>query len=326
MRTWNPLTALLAAGLAAVAGALASRADDPPKPAEPGTLVVIDAAGKEQKLKTWKFTAGTRRLSWLAPAADVKDKDKDKDKPQPPAVPEALEFREENSTNFVAGILTFIPLERLVAIQYDNDKESVTARVATGEKVDPDQLLVLVGTTKFQKINKLVIEAEVDKGDLGVAEVKYLGGVPRGIRGFRFFSTPKVQPSPAGRPAVVTAGDRKEKTAHKVADLQALYQVPNGERLLPILYFKKTLKIDVAKIKTISDADPGDSDETLWRVGLKDSNDETLTLLKTVTLDGKQAELLGLLGRVPAGYKLFPVHTIKGVKFDEDKGEEKKDK
>ena len=30
--------------------------------------VVVDANGKEHKLKTWKFTAGTRHLSWLAPA------------------------------------------------------------------------------------------------------------------------------------------------------------------------------------------------------------------------------------------------------------------
>src|SRR4051812_23499444 len=44
-------------------------ADEPPNPAEPGTLVVIDAAGKEQKIKAWKFTAGVRALGWLATRA-----------------------------------------------------------------------------------------------------------------------------------------------------------------------------------------------------------------------------------------------------------------
>ena len=52
---------------------------------------------------------------------------------RPPTGPEALEFREENSTNFAKGILTLVPLERIRSIDYDNDKQVVTARVATGE-------------------------------------------------------------------------------------------------------------------------------------------------------------------------------------------------
>jgi len=35
-----------------------------------------------------------------------------------------------------------------------------------------------------------------------------------------------------------------------------------------------------------------------------------------VTLDGKEAELEGLLGRVPGGYKLFPPHTFSQIEFD----------
>ena len=64
-------------------------------------------------------------------------------------------------------------------------------------------------------------------------------------------------------------------------------------------------------------------------VALKDGNSDTLTLLKTITLDGKQATLAGFLGRVPAGYKLFPVHTFTEIQFDEykePKPEKKDDK
>src|SRR5438128_1743779 len=120
MRTWKRMLPLLATCLASAVLGLALAAD-PPVPE--GTLVVVDAAGKEQKLKAWKFVAGTRHLSWLAtpvPAKECDDKEPAKgDKPKPPAGPEALEFREENSTTFRNGILTFVPLDRLRAIDYD---------------------------------------------------------------------------------------------------------------------------------------------------------------------------------------------------------------
>jgi hypothetical protein len=326
MRISLTATTLVLAALAACV----SLADDPPKVAEPGTLLVIDASGtKTHKLKAWKFTLGTRHLAWLAPAAppdkepDPKEKDKDgkeaRPVPKPPkpvkpvAGPEALEFRDENSTTFVKGVTTLIPLDRLRGIDYDPEKDTVSVRVATGDKADDEQ--TLTGTTKFKGINKLAIEAEVDKGELGVAEVKFLGGVPKGIRGVRF-APGKVTAAPAGRPAVVTIVDKDKKTPTPVTDLQVLYSVGDGaEKLSGLLMFKKTLKIDVAKIKKISPAE-GEGNDVSWNVTLKDGGEDTLALLQTITLDGKEAVLEGLLGKVPAGYKLFPVHTIGEVEFD----------
>src|SRR5262245_44898200 len=105
LRNWQPMLALPAAALLGAAVWLCpSPADEPAKPAEGAPLIVIDANGKEQKLKTWKFTTGTRPISWLAPPApkngddpkdgDAKDGPKDgkaKGKPrQPAAGPEAL--------------------------------------------------------------------------------------------------------------------------------------------------------------------------------------------------------------------------------------------
>ena len=312
MKTWT----LLGIALAAVAAGLTAGADEP-KAADAGTLVVIDGAGKEQKLKTWKFTAGTRHLSWLAPAPE-KEEAGAKKVPgggrKPTAGPEALEFREENSTTYLDGVLTLVPLDRLRALDYD-DKDGVTVRVAVSDKAEADE--VLKGTTRFQDINKLTIDAEVDKGDLGVAEIKYLGGVAKGIRGLRF-PAPKASAAPAaGRTASVTVDD-KQKGPYKVLDLQALYRLDDGsERLEPTLMFKKTLKVDVGKVKTLRAAGKPGRDEVPFGVTLKDGEEETLTLLKNVTLGDKPATLEGLLGRVPAGYKLFPPHTLAEVQFSE---------
>src|SRR5262245_29818134 len=162
---------VLLAGLSALAGVPGLPADDAPKAAEPGTLTVVDGSGKEHKLKAWKFVTGTRRLTWLAPTPKEEPAPKEgagKKGPaparpaRPEAGPEALEFRDENSTSFVEGVLTLIPLDRLRAIDYNAAEDAVTARVA-GPKAEED--LVLTGTTKFQRINKLALEADVDRGE-----------------------------------------------------------------------------------------------------------------------------------------------------------------
>jgi hypothetical protein len=324
-KTWILLPATMAAAL----GACVVAAEDTPKPAEPGTLVVLDAAGREQKLKAWKFTAGTRRLGWLAPPAEKapaggagEGKRATGRKPQP-AGPEALELRAEMKFEFAEGVLTLVPLDRLRSLDYDNDKETVTARVEGGE--------ALTGTTKYRRINKLVIEAEVDRGEQGVAELKFLGGVPRGIRGVRFPPPKAPAAAPAGRPALVASADGETKTTHKVSDLLPLYRLADGgERLLPTLMFRKTLKLDVAKIAKVTTA--GGENDPSWQVTMKAGGDETLTLLPKIPLEGGQASLVGMVGRVPAGYKLFPVAAIAGITFDASevkpatKAKEKKDK
>src|SRR5207253_9245210 len=124
------------------------------KPAGPGTIVVTDAAGKEQKVKSWSFTAGTRRLGWLAPAADDKDKGSEEKGGKPAARkaagPEALVVRDELKIHFLAGVVTLVPVERLRSVEFDNDKETMTARAATGAKADEDA--VLTGTTAYTGI------------------------------------------------------------------------------------------------------------------------------------------------------------------------------
>src|SRR5262249_90642 len=151
------LAKMVLAGL--VCGSVCLGAADPPAT---GSIVIIDSAGKEQKVKEWAFTQRTRRLSWLAPAPKDEPGKEDKDNPpapvrakgRPTTGPEALEFREDNSTNFVDGVVTLVPLDRLHAIEYD-DKDGVRVRVFLSPKADDD--LTLKGTTKYKGINKIAI-------------------------------------------------------------------------------------------------------------------------------------------------------------------------
>jgi hypothetical protein len=282
-------------------------------------LVVIDHAGKEVKLSAWKFLSGTRRLSWLAPAGKAKAKKGSEEggADAAPAGPEALELREENSTTFLNGILSLVPVAGLKKIAYDPDSKTVQVTYLTaGDKGGADG--TLTGSTKYKDTNKLTVEGEVDLGELGKAALKFQGGTAKSVKSLQFLDA---QPLPAvtGRPAVITAKDR-EKTRHKVSDLRALYLVGRGqERLSNLLMFKATVKIDLAKLQKLRRVE---SEETNgggydFEVTLKSGKEHTLTLLTTTNPeDGKPAQLEGLLGRVPGGYKLFPAHTILEVQFD----------
>jgi hypothetical protein len=327
MTMWKCRAALFcaAAGYLACVTALTA-ADDAPKG---DILVVTDGAGKEHKLKAWKFGTGVRHLTWLAPADKKEPEKKDPAKkgkaPARPAIgPEAFELREENSTGFQDGILTLIPLAHISSIEFDADKKAITVHLPTGDKDESS----LTGTTRYAGINKLSIEAEVDKGDLGIAEVRFQGGVPKGGIRKVAFPTPKKAAELQGRTAVITDTEKQKKGTHAVSDLQPLYRIEDGtEKLLPTLMFKKTLKLDVAKIQKVQAGEdkPKDMDGPEWVVTMKDGEETTLTLLKTITVDDKQATLEGMLGKVPGGYRLFPIHTIGEIQFDA-KPEVKEDK
>jgi hypothetical protein len=322
MMSIRKIAALVLALAAAAPAALAVFADEP-KAAEPGTLIVVDGAGKEQKLKSWKFTTGVRPLKWLAAKVE-KDKD-DKDKKAGEA-PMALEVREENSTSWKDGVVTLVPLNRLKEISYDADKQTASIRVASSEKADAEE--TLTGTTEYEATNRLTIEAEVDKGALGVAEVVYKGGAAKGgVKAIRF---PPAKPEAAaagGRPALVTIADKRGKNSFKALDVKALYKSDGGETVLPTLMFKKTIKMDLGQVTRINSDAIGSLEDPVWQVVLKDGTDENFTLIRSPTLDGKKMTLEGILARVPAGYRIVPIHALAGVDFEKLDVEEKpKDK
>jgi hypothetical protein len=280
-------------GLAAPAG---EKATESP-------LVVVDAQGKEVNLKTWRLTAGVRRL----PVGNGKVS--------------FLEFRDAHSTTYQAGILTLIPITSLRRVDYDYDKKTVTAVVATAGKDT-----TLTGTTKFVGINRLAIEGDADLGELGFASVKFQGGNPKaGISGVRLGMPEPLAELKLGQDVVtaVILGDDKEKTRHEIAEPSVLYQLSDGTaRLASQLYFKKTVKVDLAKIATLRHVEPEDKKQTStdFELTLQSGEKHTLTLLTKVELEGaKGATLAGVFGRVAVGYQLFPAHTIAELRMEQPK-------
>lgn len=282
------------------------------------TLVIIDANGKEQKLKNWEFVEGVQSLSWLTkpkPKVEPKEGEKPKDTPKEEG-PKALIFREEKSTLFVDGILTLIPLESIRSLSYDYENKKATVNVAVSDKEEDD--VVLTGSAgEYKGINTLTILAEVDKGDLGVAEVKLKGGVKGGIQGFRN-ETPTPVKAPEGKKSGVTFVHQGEKVTQTAHQLQPLYRVGRSSQQVVnnTLFFRKTIKVDIAKLKSLKAADKSGKE---WTMTLSNGDEETFTLLDPAVLNDQQVSLQGLVGKVATGYKLFPLHSIQEMSVVENK-------
>jgi hypothetical protein len=266
---------------------------------KPSLLVVPPTGGKEVRLVDWRFTNGTRLFS-LTDATPVKPNAK------MPPLEEYLEFREEKSTTFANGILTLIPLSSMRKMNYDRKNKTVAVSVLhdSGEAV-------LIGTTRFVGINKVTLEANAILDGLGAATVKFHGGLEMGLRSI-IFPDPKAAAPAKGAVTTIIAEDT-EGTKHVACDLQPLYKSDGQYRVLPYLMFNKTVRINLDKIAAMRSIASVEKNKisSNFEVTLRDGVKHTLTLLTEIDLsDKKSASLEGLVGRVPAGYKLFPPHTI----------------
>lgn len=272
------------------------------KKAESGSflLVVPPAGGKEVKLADWRFVQGTKHFS-------VSGDDKVSPKTKGPTGPEYLEFRELKSTTYKNGIFTLIPLTGIKKITYDREKKLVNVvAIADG----PEEV-ALTGSTGFTTSNRLAIEAEAQLEGLGAATVKFLGGTDKGMHSIAFPSARPIE-KVKGTAATVIADD-KEKSKHVAYDIQPLYLVDGAYRVLPVVHFKKTVKIELDKVASIRFVPSLDKKKisTDYEVTLKDGMKHTLSLLTTIELDKKKSmTFVGLIGRVPVGYKLFSVDAI----------------
>ncbi len=254
--------------------------------------ILVDASGKELALKKWKIVSGLHKLGWLE------------------GKPAAFEMREFGSTTFKDGVITWIPFKRVEGIRYDYVKETAYVDVAGLAKP-------LEGTTKYKDINMITIEAEVDQGTSGVADLRYRGGTLKG--GFKSVKFPDVKPFEK-QPVkgdlfsflVVPEGKATTATVQSVTNVKPLYRFSDGtEKLIPYLIFKKTLKVDFTNIQSIHVGDHNAKEKTAeCEVALKDGMPLSVTLLGQIQIDGKNATFIGFLGEAAAGYKLFPIHTI----------------
>jgi hypothetical protein len=276
-----------------------------------GPLTLIDQNDKKYKVNDAEWLSGTRRLGWLA-TGEEKPKDKPKKGKQAEAGPLAYALREASEIHYAAGVLTLIPVERLRSLSIDAEKKTLTVK-AIGDK---GEAVSLEGTTEYTDINWFSLEADVDMGDCGTATLKFQGGRPKGnVKSIEFTKPAKVEEIKGGRSAVVKTADKSVKQTHKVSDLTPLYKTKGGERTHPQLMFRKTLKLDVGKMESITDASE-DTRDVVWKVKMKGGEERTLTLILNTTINEEAAELVGFVGKVPVGYLLIPVKRVKSVLFD----------
>lgn len=301
------LLLLCAVGATTLLGSLSA---GEPNKKEADSLVIVDGADKEHKVKAWRFTAGTKHLSWLAPAGAVADPEPEKGgkkgaaKTRATVGPVALEFSEGSGVPLKKRIVTYVLLENIRSIDYDAAKKEVTLKVA--KSANPEEDIELKGITGYVDVNVLTIEAKVDLGELGSATTKFQGGVANGVKSIRFPSPkPVAAPPKEAKPAVIVSAG-KDKTDHAAMDLQALYLHPDGGLATSqTLYFKDTVKVELSKLKKLSHTTGLTFDLTL-----ASGQNVPLVLMERVT-EGKNAvQLQGILGRVPAGWKVFPMGTV----------------
>lgn len=276
---------------------------------KPKLSVLPHGAEKEVQLVEWRFVQGTRAFAPGEEKIDPKTKKR--------VAPEYLDFREEKSTTYKNGIFTLIPLASIRKITYDRDKKTVAVAVVTDAAED----VIVNGLTKFKDTNKITIEAEENIEGLGAAEKKYHGGIDKGLQSVTF-AEPKPVDKVTGAEGVVTADD-KEKSKHTAHGVQPLYVSEGTYRTAPFLMFKKTVKIDMDKIAGLRFM-PSESKKqsSEYEVTLKDGVKHTLSLLTNVESDTKKPmTLVGLVGRVPVGYKLFSLDAIYEYRASEEKKE-----
>lgn len=290
------LSAVVGVGLALLGACTA--ADEPA-----AAVVVTDSAGKDVALESFKFTNGTRRLAWLADPKGATDDAK--------KGPLALDVREPHSTAFTKGVSTLVPLASVQSVRYEYDKQQLA--VAVKGLAEP-----IRGTLQFKGINVLAFE-----GSAGGIPAKYSGGVPAtGIKGLAFPAAKPLPPRPI--PSVswtvqIVQPQAKHPTL-AVRTLQPLFAFPGGAELLldslptrkgePLAFTGTGLK----RLEVLA-VDPNTQLAT-FEVTPADGPERVVVVPLSVEHGKRTGTLVGLLGEVDAGWKLFPLHTIKTIAPD----------
>lgn len=265
-----------------------------------GEALITDVGGGEVKLTGAKLTTGTRRLGWLAKSDGTTEDDK--------RGPLAIEVREPHSTTFSKGIITLIPAASLEAARYDYEKQLVTFTLK-GLKTP------VTGTLEYRGINVLGITGTADG-----KPATFTGGMV-GKTALKTVTFPGAKEMPAPRiTGTFWAVQIHQPTAKdptlEVRNLKVLYQYPGGieylQEGLPVrkgqpLPFNANLK----RFEML--AHDQNTNMAAAEVNVTGTGEQVIAIPLTSELDKKTGTLVGLLGEVDTGWKLFPLHTIKVI-------------
>lgn len=275
--------------------------------AEPAA-VVTDATGKDIALDAVKLATGTRRLAWLAePNGSTDDAKKG---------PLALEVREPHSTTFTKGVLTFIPVSTVQGVKYEYDKQLVSINVKG--LADP-----VSGTLQYKGINVLGIDGTTDG-----KPVRLTGGVPgpTAIKAVAFGGAKPLPPRPTGGTAwaVQIVHPAAKDPTLTVRNLKPLFAFPGGAEVLldaiPVRKGGPPVSLAGPGIKRVEvlAVDPNSQIAAL-ELQADDGTERIVAVPFVHEHDKKTGTLVGLLGEVDAGWKLFPLHAVKVITLDTKK-------
>jgi hypothetical protein len=279
-------------------GRMAAFADAPKEKNEEDPAVLVDAAGKEHKLTNVKFVAGIRRLAFLADRKGTTDDER--------KGPLALEVREPSSTTFQKGVVTLVPLASVESVKYDYPNLAMSV----GVKGQPE----LTGTLHFRGINVLSIEAKD-----GGTTTKFSGGVPK--EGFKSIAFPAAR-SMATRSAGAAWSIQIVQPAAKdptiiVRNVKALYAFPGGvEQRVEAIPVRKgePLRFDSKLKKLEMIAVDQNTRMAVMEVETEGGPERLVAAPLTLEQQQRTGILIGLIGEVDHGWKLFPLHAVKVVK------------
>ena len=272
--------------------ALLVQADEPVA----GGAIIVDADGQEHLLTQIKFGAGTKRLAWLADPQGTTDDAK--------KGPLALEFREPNSTTLVKGVTTLVPVASIESMVFDHAKQEVTLAVKGLQQR-------LVGILGYQRVNVLGINGLNDGkavtftgGTSGKSAIKRMsfGGAqpPLKSKTHATWNVQIVQPK-ANNPTVVVRNLKvliaQSGGAEKLVDG---LPIRKGE---PIAFDAKLKRLEILAHDQITDVVAAEVEAG--------GSERTIVIPHILERDGKPGTIVGLLGQVDAGWKLFPLHTVK---------------
>ncbi len=289
-RPWAVIGLVLAGWLA---GNLAPGADAPE-----GALIT-DAENKEVKAAALKFGTGTHRLSWLADPAGATEEAK--------KGPLVLELREPHSTTYTKGIVTYVPVGSIELIKYDYDKQ--VASVAVKGLTEP-----LAGTLQYKGVNVLTFSGTVDEKATAFSGGAFTKGNIKAVA----FTGAKPVPPRKGEPWQIQIDQPKaENPTLRAANPKFLYQFPGGIGVLtdtaPVRK-GEPFKFDDKVTAFTPIAVDQNTHLAAVEVLIGDGPEKVIVLPQEIERDGKKGTLAGLVGEVEAGWKLFPLHTIKGMK------------
>ncbi|MBY0458313.1 MAG: hypothetical protein K2V38_13310 [Gemmataceae bacterium] len=287
-RVWVVL--VLATALACAAQALADA---------PTEATVTDVDGKDVKATGLKFGAGARRLGWLADPNGADDEAK--------KGPLALELREPHSTTYAKGVITYVPLAAVESIKYDYDKQ--VSAVQVKGLTEP-----LAGTLQYKGINVLNFDSSAD----GKA-VKFVGGAftKDHIKAVAF-ADPKPLPARKGLGQWQVQIDQPKAMdpTLKGGAAKFLLQFPGGvEALADSVPTRRgdPLKFDDGTKSLALVAYDPNTHVAVFDLIVGDT-EKVVVVPQEVEKDGKKGVLVGVVVEVEAGWKVFPLHTIKGMK------------